>query len=126
MSEATLIEFLQEMEMAAKNLQGKLVSRDTQGIWEALEQQEKVVEKLSSVPMQNVLELSGVSKRNERVGGLLDRSRSLLRTNRALSQTFLQVIDRTLSQLGNSGAPAYSGYGPATTSRRSVLINQQG
>ena len=125
MSETKLIVFLEEMEQAAKELQGRLVERDTEGIWKALSRQEKVVESLSRISPQEAQELAGLSKRNNHVGGLLDRSRSLLRTNRALSRTFLHVIDRTLAQLGGVDSSPYSGYGPAVATNRSLLVNQQ-
>ena len=126
MSETALIEFLEEMEVAAKDLQGHLIARDTDGIWSSLRKQEQVMEGLSQVPEESIHELTGVSLRNPQVRNLLERSQSLLRTNRALSRTFLQMIDRTLGHLSGSDATAYTGYSNAMAGGRPLLISQQG
>lgn len=126
MSELTLITLLKEMEAAAKDLQRHLVSRDTDGILQALQKQEAVIERLSQIQQGSFPDLAGVSQRNREVHGLLRRSRALIRTNRVLSRTFLQVIDRTLGRLRGTDTSSYSGYGPAGTAGRPLLICQEG
>lgn len=126
MSEVALIEYLEEMEGAAKDLQIRLVDRDTDGIWDALEKQEQAMENLSKFSVENLQEMEGVSGRNKQVRNLLTRSQSLLRTNRALSQTFLHVIDRTLGHLSGSDGAVYAGQGSSVVGSRPLIISQQG
>ena len=125
MSETKLIVFLEEMESAARDLQGRLIARDTDGIYDALEKQELAVLQLSQLSEQGAGELSGLSERNPQVRGLLNRSRSLLKTNRTLARTFLQVIDQTLNRLSGAATPTYAGYGNQVSHGRSLLVNQQ-
>jgi len=126
MGETALIAFLEEMEIAVKDVQSRLLARDTAGIWTALEKQNRAVEQLSCLYKQSPGEFSGLSERNSGVRTLLRRSRSLLRANRTVAKTFLQVIDRTLLHLSGDNAAAYSGYGAGVHSSRPLLVNQQG
>ncbi len=126
MSETALIEILEEMEVAAKDLQGNLISRNTDGIWSSLRKQEKAVAGLAAVSNESTRELTGASRSSPHIRKLLERSQSLLRTNRALTRTFLQMIDRTLGHLSGSDTPAYTGYGNVMTSGRPLLVSQLG
>lgn len=126
MSETTLISFLEEMETAAKDLQGRLLARDTDGIYGALEKQELAVAQLAQLSEQAAAEWAGLSDRNPQVRGLVTRSRSLLQTNRTLARTFLRVIDQTLNRLSGTTSASYAGYGVPAPGGRSLLISQQG
>lgn len=126
MGEAKLITFLEELERVALGLQESLMARDTDAIWGALSRQERSIEKLNRVYGEHADELVGLSNRNEHVRTLLDRSQSVLRTNRSLTQTFLGVIDNTLSHLSGGATGSYCGQGTAYQRRAPLLVQQQG
>lgn len=126
MVEETLITFLEELERVALGLQDSLLARDTDAIWGALGRQESSLEKLNQVYEESGDQLVGISGRNETVRRLLNRSKSVLRTNRTLTQTFLSVIDNTLSQLTGGMENAYCGQRAAYQRRAPLLVQQQG
>lgn len=126
MSEAALIVFLEELEQAVGSVQNQLMARNTRGIWDALAAQEAAVEKISKLSTEQGDDFCGLARRNPVVRTLLGRSRTMIQANRALSKTFLQVIDQTLAGLGSSSFPAYSGRGLPASRSSSLLVNQQG
>jgi hypothetical protein len=126
MSEATLILFLEELEQAVSSVQRQLIARNTRGIWEALSAQEATVEKITKLSVEQGDDLCGLARCNPVVRTLLGRSRTMIQANRALSQTFLQVIDQTLANLSGNSFSVYSGRGTTSPRSSSLLVNQQG
>jgi hypothetical protein len=128
MSEAGLILVLEELESSAQVLQKSLLSRDTEQIWGALAKQEASVDKLNRMQLSFGHELMDLATSNTQVRGLLGRSRSVLQTNRALTQTFLSVIDETLDRLSGKGScrEVYSMGGQKVRRSTPCLVSQQG
>jgi hypothetical protein len=126
MSEANLILFLKELEQAVGGVQNQLIARNTGGIWEALAVQEATVDKITRLSSEQGDDFRGLSRRNPVVRNLLERSRATIQANRALSKTFLQVIDQTLANLSGSPFAAYSGRGTNPQRSSPLLVNQQG
>lgn len=126
MSEATLILFLEELEQAVGSVQNQLVARNTRGIWDALAAQEATVEKITKLSSEQGDDFCGLARRNPVVRTLLGRSRTMIQANRALSKTFLQVIDQALASLSGNSFSVYSGRGASSPRSSSLLVNQQG
>lgn len=127
MKDNHLATLIGELETAAKALQASLLSRDTEGIRNNLDRQEKSVEKLDRLQGESKGGLEDEIRRNPELRKLLRRSRTVVQANRALSQRFLDVINQTLSHLGGGGASqTYAGHGVAPGRRAPVLVNQLG
>lgn len=125
MNTDTIKSMLEEFEAAAQAVQTSLLSRNADQIWNALAQQEEAVSKLSGL---RGLSREGVdlSTQDSGLQRMMDRCKSVLQANRALSSRFLEVVDQTLSQLGGQRKATYSMGMNAPRRSAPLLVCQQG
>jgi hypothetical protein len=125
MNDHKFTEMLEELEEAAKDLQDCLLSRDTDRIWGALAQQEETMTTVGSVFNEQSERFKSVIDNSPALQQLLKRSQTIVRTNRTLTQRFLNVIDQTFAKMGRGPDHAYGGYGGASRVAP-LLVSQQG
>ena len=126
MDDHVLKTMLEEFEAAAKALQQSLLKRNVDNIWSAIDLQDQAANRLSEMVRGNVEAFRGILKSNPAIQRTLNRSQSLMRTNRAMATRFLDVMDKTLAQLGGNSAPA-RGYGYGGVRRSGpMLVRQMG
>lgn len=117
---------LGELETAAKDLQSSLLARDTKGIWINLSKQDQSLNLLERFHRDFAIELEEETLWDPELRQLLERSRTVVQANRALTQRFLDVIDKTLSHLGGDMSPTYAARGTSPIRRTPMLVRQQG
>ncbi|NCC49897.1 MAG: hypothetical protein EOM20_01650 [Spartobacteria bacterium] len=126
---------LQEVERDSHALRQAMMARRPDGIWDAIADQEKSLRKLQAfykdmgfvdaadVSDPNVADiLSGKSVRE-----MIAKTQGLLATNKRLASTFLDVIDRSLSQIttGEHTAGTYRPNGKLSGVTPPCFVHQQ-
>ena len=131
------IECLRELEEHGKDLQNALFKRNPQAIWQAIEKQEQCLKKLSASYSTYATETEpngdgpsdGDDSTKSLVKQLAGKVRRVQRTNRALAHSFLEIIDKTLSELSTKkerNPMVYDASGRINKFAAPVFIEQKG
>ena len=126
---------LQEIEQGSHVLRQALLSRNSDTIWMAVSAQEEALEKLQRVWADievfrrgnNRWPLPDANRRNVRTR--VDQIRHLLRTNKAMAGTFLDIIEKTLNSLStgkHNGTTVYNQAGRLDRAASPFLVQQRG
>ncbi|HBA84121.1 MAG TPA: hypothetical protein DCZ95_08515 [Verrucomicrobia bacterium] len=127
------LECLREIEKTGQLLQQALYKRHTEQIWQAVEQQEQAMQRFA----QCYREYYGAHDETVQpppesesiVKDVVRRIKKIYRTNRAIAQSFLEVIDRTLTGLSatQGGNPfVYDSTGRIGPMNGPLLVQQKG
>ena len=124
--EEQLMSMLSDLEYEAQELQESLLARNTECIWNALTRQDKLLDKLNALCLDQAQAVIGIALNNPDIRQKLSRSQRIVKTNRALSRRFLDVIDETLARLGSRPSSTYTGQGARARCGAPLLVRQQG
>ena len=128
---------LQEVETAAQGLRAAMLTRNTDQIWTAVARQENSMSHLSraledyeatgkGAVDENAWGENGLRTRLVATG---DKIRAMLRANRIMANTFIDLIDKTIGQVAAQvgGAPnVYDATGRMSRTTSSILIQDRG
>ena len=126
MDDQTVTTMIEEFETAARSLQQSLLQRNVETIWSSIDLQEKAASRLDEVIRRDIESFRAVAQRNPAIRRMLDRSQALMRTNRAMASRFLDVMDRTLTQLGGGRSGGNRGYGAMSRRSSPMLVCRMG
>ena len=132
----TFLECIGEIEKSGHTLRQALLARNADAIWKAIALQEESLNHLQLCRARAGAKADGARPDNPETAGLdplsremMKRTRSVLRTNRALARAFLDIIDKTLASIasGNSGGPTvYNQAGKVDPFSTPLLVQQRG
>ena len=130
------LECIGEIEKGGNTLRQALLTRNADTIWKAIALQEEALNNLQLYRARAGAGADGAQPDNPETTGLdslsremMKRTSSVLRTNRALARTFLDIIDKTLASIasGNAGGPAvYNQAGKVNPFSTPLLVQQRG
>ena len=130
------LECLGEIEKGGNTLRQALLTHNADAIWKAIALQEKALNKLQLCRARADAGTDSTQPGNPATAGLdplsremMKRTRSVLRTNRALARAFLDIIDKTLAHLasGNAEKPTvYNQTGKINPFSTPLLVQQRG
>jgi hypothetical protein len=132
----TFLECIGELEKSGHTLRQALLTRNANAIWKTIALQEESLNHLRLCRTMAGAEVDGARPDKQETAGLdplsremIKRTRSVLRTNRALARAFLDIIDKTLANIasGDSGGPAvYNRAGKVDPFSTPLLVHQRG
>ena len=126
---------LQEIEQGSHVLRQALLSRNSDTIWMAVSAQEEALDKLQRVWAEIEVfrrgdDCSPIPDANRQiVRNRVDQIRHLLRTNKAMAGTFLDIIEKTLNSLStgkHNGTTVYNQSGRLDRMASPFLVQQRG
>jgi hypothetical protein len=133
---AELITILNELLERSNGLRTALMKRDINAIWTASGTQEELLYRLQSlenqkpaIPYHGPAAKKAYVEHQKTVGTLVNRIKTIQRTNKMMASAFLAIINRTFSSLcagGNNAAGTYSSTGNRDVTISSILVEQQG
>ena len=132
----TFRECIGEIEKSGHTLRQALLARNADAIWKAIARQEESLNHFRLCQARTAAKADGARPDHPDTFGLdplslemMKRTRSVIRTNRALASTCLNIIDKTLASIasGNSGGPiAYNQAGKIDSFSTPLLVQQRG
>jgi len=130
------LECIGEIEKGGNTLRQALLARNADAIWKAIALQEEALNNLQLCRARAGAGADGALPDNPETAGLdplsremMKRTSSVLRTNRALARTFLDIIDKTLASIasGNASGPTvYNQAGKIDPFSTPLLVQQRG
>ena len=120
---------LSELEEASGVLKNALVTRNVEGIWKALSNQEKIVSWFYENLDSNTGATRGSGEKAQEHKSLIARIKRIQSTNKALASGFLKVIERTMSSLSEAQKTKTGTYGSSGVMSRinkPILVQQSG
>ncbi len=126
------LDCLQEIEKSGHTLRKALLARNAEAIWEAITLQEESLNNLRLCHAATASDGEGNpdgAPRDPMAREMVKRTRSVLRTNRVLARTFLDIIDKTLASIANGGVggtPAYNATGKVEPLSAPLLVQRRG
>jgi hypothetical protein len=126
MNKNQLIGVLNDLEASGRALQGSLIARNTEAIWENLAWQEEAIAQLGEVQRNVANGFKQAIYGDPELLRLFRRGLNLVQTNRAMSQRFVDVVGKTLSRLGGGTSAVYGGLGAQPVRRNPILVCRQG